>query len=119
MRVLRSPEASKELQGLSELDEMLAAGAEACIEMLGFDADAISPESEAGFSIQPVLELKRRRIHVFRVRYDEYLPGLRILYFRLRGDVFITGIHKREDLYDSWKEPMLRAQRYWGRRDSL
>jgi hypothetical protein len=60
------------------------------------------------------------------VKYEKYIPGLRILFFSVPGKncVFVTGIHARPDLgigndYNFSREPFARAQRYWGVRNTL
>ena len=39
----------------------------------------------------------RKKIRVYRVKYERYIPGLRILFFSIpsKNCVFITGIHER------------------------
>ncbi len=116
MQVLLAPEAQKELDALRAMDEMLAAGVDGCIEILGLESDEFEPGSDSGYSIAAVQALRERRAYVFRVRYDEEAPGIRILFFRLRGGIFVTGIHRRGELYDPLSEPMMRALNYWRRR---
>jgi hypothetical protein len=120
MLVRLCDEAAAELDVLRRMDEMLAAGVDACLEMLALDYDALEAETEAGFSIESVVALKlQRHADVFRVKYEEFIPSLRILFLRLRGGPFVTGIHDRGNLYDPLKEPLVRAMRYWGRRRYL
>lgn len=97
---------------------------EASIATLATDANEV--ELPDGMSIQRVGGLFRRGIRVSRVKYENYFPGVRILFFSIpaRNCVFITGIHGRGDLgvgknYDFSKEPLTRAQRYWGLRKNL
>ncbi len=119
MNLQLATEAQGELDAFRAIDDMLVAGIEGCFDNLRLDADEFEAESDAGFSIEPVVALKRRGADVFRVRFDEFIPGIRILFFRHRRGVFVTGIHKREDLYDPLKAPMVRALNYWGRRRYL
>jgi len=120
MIVRLSDEAKAELAALRGIDEMVAAGVDACLEMLALDYDTLEAESEAGFSIESVVGLKeQRKADVFRVKYEEFIPSLRIIFLRLRGGPYVTGIHNRGDLYDPLKEPLVRAMRYWGRRQHL
>ena len=83
-------------------------------------------EGHEGFSIKRVRGLFRKGIRIYRVKYEKYIYGLRILFFSVAAKdcVFVTGIHKRGDLgigmdYDFSREPFTRAQRYWGMRDRL
>lgn len=120
MLVRLSTEATADLNALREMDEMLAAGVEACLELLALEYDALEAETEAGFSIESIVGLKQQRnADVFRVKFEEFIPSLRILFLRLRGGPFVTGIHDRGTLYDPLKEPLVRAMRYWGRRRYL
>lgn len=120
MLVRLSDEATADLAGLRGMDAMLAAGVDACLEMLALEYDALSAATEAGYSIESIAVLKeQRRADVFRVKYEEFIPSLRILFLRLRGGPFVTGIHDRRDLYDPLREPLVRAMRYWGRRQHL
>jgi hypothetical protein len=120
MLVRLSTEATAELNVLRGMDEMSAAGVDACLEFLALEYDALEAETEAGFSIEAVVGLKQQRnAYVFRVKYEEFIPNRRILFLRLRSGPFVTGIHARGDLYDPLKEPLVRAMRYWGRRRYL
>ena len=59
-----------------------------------------------------------------RIKYERYIPGLRILFFSIpsRNCVFITGIHERGTLgagmdYDFFRDAFVRAQGYWALRE--
>jgi hypothetical protein len=84
-----------------------------------FAANANELEGADGFSI-------RRVICISRVKYEKYIPGLRILFFSipLKACVYVTGVHARADLgvgreYDFSRAAFARAQRYWGIRKHL
>jgi hypothetical protein len=90
--------------------------------MLGLDANEF--EGEDGFSIQRVGGLFRRGVRLSRVKYEKYIPGIRVLFFSIpaKDCVFVSGIHQRGDLggeYDFAKEPFVRARRYWGMKEGL
>lgn len=124
MRVCLSREAERELDSFKTKDRVAAIALEASIVMLSTDANEV--ELPDGMSIQRVGGLFRRGIRVSRVKYEEYFPGVRILFFSIpaRNCVFVTGLHGRGELgvgrdYDFSKEPFTRAQRYWGFRENL
>ncbi|MDQ5859319.1 MAG: hypothetical protein M3542_13715 [Acidobacteriota bacterium] len=124
MHTCLSPEAKAELRLFKDLDRDVGIALEACIEMLALDPNEV--DLLDGFSIKRVVELHRRRIRVSRVKYENHFHGVRILFFPIASKdcVFVTGIHGRGDLgfgnnYDFFREPFVRAQRYWGLRESL
>jgi hypothetical protein len=124
MRVCLSREAETELGFFKAKDRAVGIALEASIGMLSSDANEV--ELPDGMSIQRVGGLFRRGIRVSRVKYENYFPGVRILFFSIqaRNCVYVTGIHSRGDLgvgknYDFSKEPFTRAQRYWGFRGNL
>jgi hypothetical protein len=124
MRVCLSGEAESEFRAVRQLDRETGIALEACIEMLGLDANEF--EGQEGFSVKRIGGLFRRGIRIYRVKYEKYIPALRILFFSVpvKNCVFITGIHRRGDLgigmdYDFSKEAFARAQRYWGMRERL
>lgn len=97
---------------------------EACIEMLRREANEL--EGVDGFSIRRVIGLSQRGIRISRVKYERYIPGLRILFFSipLKDCIYVTGVHGRADLgvgreYDFSRAAFARAQRYWGMRNHL
>jgi hypothetical protein len=90
--------------------------------MLGLDANEF--EGVDGFSIKRVGGLFRRGVRLSRVKYDKYVPAIRVLFFSIhtKDCIFVSGIHRRGDLgreYDFSKEPFVRARRYWGMREIL
>jgi len=122
MRVCLSPEAKVELGSWKSFDRDTWEALDACIEMLKVDVNEF--EGEEGFSIKRIGSLFRRGIRLYRVKYERYTPGLRILFFSIpRKDcVFVTGIHARGDLghdYDLSKAPFTRARTYWAKKDTL
>jgi len=124
MRTCLSPEAETELKLFKDLDRDVGIALEASIGMLAWDPNEVEPLD--GFSIQRVVGLYRRGIRVSRVKYENHFHGIRILFFPIstRACVFVTGIHSRGDLglgnsYDFFREPFVRAQRYWGLREGL
>ena len=97
---------------------------EACIGMLRREANEL--EGVDGFSIRRVIGLSQRGIRISRVKYERYIPGLRILFFSipLKACIYVTGVHARGDLgvgreYDFSRAAFARAQRYWGMRNHL
>lgn len=124
MRICLSAEAESELRSLKGLDRDVGIALEACIEMLALDANEF--EGREGFSIKRVGGLFRRGIRIYRVKYEKYIPGVRILFFSVppKNCVFVSGIHPRGALgkgndYDFAREPFTRAQRYWSLRGRL
>lgn len=124
MRVCLSREAEDEIRRCWLVDANVGESLEACIGMLRRDANEL--EGADGFSIRRVIGLFRRGIRIFRVKYEKYIPGLRILFFSVppRDCVFVTGVHARADLgvgrdYDFSRAAFARAQRYWGMREHL
>jgi len=124
MRVCLSKEAEDEIGRFWLLDANVGEALEACIGMLRRDANEL--EGADGFSIRRVIGLFRRGIRISRVKYEKYIPGLRILFFSvpLKACVYVTGVHARADLgvgreYDFSRTAFARAQRYWGIRKLL
>ncbi len=124
MRVCLSAEAQDELKSFKALDRDTGIGLEACIEMLRIDASEF--EGQEGFSIKRIGGLFRRGVRLYRIKYERYIPGLRILFFSIaaKSCVFISGVHRRSDLgigmdYDFSRDPFARAQRYWGMKNQL
>lgn len=92
--------------------------------MLELDANEF--EGREGFSVKKIVGLFRRGIRLYRLKYEKYIPGVRVLFFSVasKNCVFVTGIHPRADLgqgrnYDFFREPFVRAQRYWALRERL
>ena len=124
MHVCLSPEAETELKRCKDLDRDVGIALEASIEMLALDPNPV--ELLDGFSIQYVVALHRRGIRLSRLKYENHFHGVRVLFLPIssRDCVFVTGIHGRGDLglggsYDLFREPFVRAQRYWRLRESL
>lgn len=124
MRICFSREATEEMHTLRALDPDLSEAIEACIGMLAIDANEF--EGHEGFSIKRVGGLFRRGIRVYRVKYEKYIAGFRILFFSVASKdcVFVSGIHRRGDLgtgndYDFARDPFARVQRYWGMKERL
>lgn len=122
MRVCLSAEAHTELESLGRRNPDVAEGVRACIEMVGLDANEF--EGIDGFSIKRVGGLFRRGVRVSRVKYENYIPSIRVLFFSIpaKDCIFVSGIHHRNDLggeYDFTKEPFVRARRYWGMKEIL
>lgn len=124
MRVCLSREAERELGFFKTRNRVAGIALEASIAVLARDANEI--ELADGMSVKRVVGLFRRGVRVSRVKYENYFPGVRILFFSIpaRDCVFVTGIHSRGELgvgknYDFSKEPFTRAQRYWGFRENL
>lgn len=124
MHVCLSSEAATELKRFKALDRNAGIALEASIEMLARDPNPV--ELLDGFSIQHVIALYRRGIRVSRLKYENHFHGVRVLFLPIssRDCVFVTGIHGRGDLglggsYDLFREPFVRAQRYWRLRESL
>ena len=124
MQTCLSPEAETELELFKELDRDVGIALEASIGMLAWDPNEV--ELLDGFSIKRVVGLYRRGIRVSRVKYENQFHGVRILFFPISSKdcVFVSGIHSRGDLglgnkYDFFREPFVRAQRYWGLREGL
>ncbi len=122
MRSCLSPECEVELKRLTETDSNVGEAIRACLDMLQRDANEF--EGIDGFSVQRIAGLFRKGIRVYRVKYERYIPGLRILFFSVpsKNCVFITGIHKRGTLgagmdYDFFREAFVRAQKYWALRE--
>jgi hypothetical protein len=124
MSLCHSPEVMEELKSFRELDRDIGIALDACIDMLRLEANEF--EGQDGFSIKRVGGLFRRGIRVYRVKYERYIPGIRILFFSIpeKDCVFVSGAHRRSDLgvgmdYDFSREAFARAQRYWGMRSRL
>lgn len=124
MHVCLSQEAEAELKLFRNLDRDVGIGLEASIEMLPRDPNEV--ELLDGFSIQHVVGLHRRGIRVSRVKYEKHFHGVRVLFFPISSKdcIFVTGIHGRGELgvgnsYEFFREPFVRAQRYWGLRESV
>jgi hypothetical protein len=121
MRVCHSKEAEEEIRRLSSLDREIGIALPACIEMLAIDANEF--EGHEGFSIRRIGGLFRRGVRLYRVKYEKYIPGVRIIFFSISTSdcVFVTGVHSRNELgdYTLSREPLTRAIRYWGMRDHL
>lgn len=122
MRSCLSPECTVELQRFAEANSNVGEAIRACIDMLERDANEF--EGLDGFSVRKVTGLFRKGIRVYRVKYEQYIPGLRILFFSIpsKNCVFITGIHERGTLgagmdYDFFRDPFVRAQRYWAMKE--
>jgi hypothetical protein len=121
MQLCLSPECRVELEYLTDLDSNVGEALRACIDMLQRDPNEF--EGIDGFSVKRIGGLFRRGIRIYRVKYERYIPGLRIFFFSIpsRNCVFITGIHERETLgagmdYDFARDAFARAQRYWALR---
>jgi hypothetical protein len=124
MQICKSNEAESEIQSLSHLDRELSVALEACIGMLAMDPNEF--EGQDGFSIKRIGGLFRRGIRLYRVKYEKYISGRRILFFTVpaKNCVFVTGVHARGELgvgmdYDFSREGFVRAIRYWGMKDRL
>jgi hypothetical protein len=124
MHACLSPEAATELKRYKDLDRDVGIALEASIEMLAQDPNPV--ELLDGLSIQHVVALYRRGIRVSRLKYEKHFHGVRVLFLPIssRDCVFVTGIHGRSELgmggsYDLFREPFVRAQRYWRLRESL
>jgi hypothetical protein len=120
MQVRKSTEAKRELREFSLLDEGIGEGIRECLDRI--ELDVLEDLGRFGsYSVEPIQVLKARRVHVFRVKDESIIPGLRILFFRLPGKrgYYVTGIHRRDELYDPLREPLTRAQRYYGMRGTL
>lgn len=122
MRICLSAEAQIELESLARRSPDLAEGVRACIEMLSLDANEF--EGVDGFSIKRVGGLFKRGVRVSRVKYENYIPSVRVLFFSIpaKDCIFISGIHRRGDLggeYDFTREPFVRARRYRGMKEIL
>src|SRR6266540_5760358 len=118
MRVRLSKEAKQELDSLSALDRNVG------IALVAIDANEF--EGQKGFSIKRIGGMFRKGIRLYRMKYEKYFSGIRVLFFSIpRGDcVFVTGIHARSDLgvgrdYNFSREPFARAVRYWGMKERL
>ncbi|HEY3203349.1 MAG TPA: hypothetical protein VGL03_06775 [Thermoanaerobaculia bacterium] len=118
MRVRLSKEAKQELDSLSALDRNVGIALDAI--------DANEFEGQEGFSIKRIGGMFRKGIRLYRMKYEKYFSGIRVLFFSIpRGDcVFVTGIHARSDLgvgrdYNFSREPFARAVRYWGMKERL
>src|SRR6266498_1018360 len=98
MRVRLSKEAKQELDSLSALDRNVGIALDASIQMLAIDANEF--EGQEGFSIKRIGGMFRKGIRLYRMKYEKYFSGIRVLFFSIpRGDcVFVTGIHARSDL---------------------
>jgi hypothetical protein len=121
MKTCLSTEAQSEITRL-KVDPDCAEALRACIEMLSIDANEF--EGRDGFSIRRVGGLFRRGVRLYRMKYEKYAPGKRVLFFSVpsRQCVFVTGVHDRSELgtdYNFAKEPFVRALRYWGLRERL
>lgn len=121
MRICRSKEAEEEIRRITALDRDIGEALNACIGMLAIDANEF--EGHEGFSIRRIGGAFRRGIRVYRVKYEKYIAGLRILFFSVpaKDCLFVTGVHSRTDLadYELFREPLSRAMRYWGMRERL
>lgn len=121
MRICQSKEAEEEIRRIAALDRDIGVALNACIEMLAIDANEF--EGQEGFSIRRIGGAFRRGIRIYRVKYEKYIAGLRVLFFSVpaKNCVFVTGVHSRSDLgdYEFSREPLTRAIRYWGMRDRL
>ena len=121
MRICRSKEAEEEIRRIAALDRDVGIALNACIEMLGIDANEF--EGNEGFSTRRIGEAFRRGVRIYRVKYEKYIFGLRILFFSVpsKDCVFVTGVHSRGDLvnYELSRAPLTRAIRYWGMRERL
>lgn len=122
MQICLSPESQVELQHITEGNSNVGQAMRACIDMLQREANEF--EGSDGFSVKRIAGLFRRGIRVYRVKYEKYIPGLRILFFSIpsKNCVFITGIHQRGTLgvgmeYDFSRDAFVRAQRYWALRE--
>jgi hypothetical protein len=114
-------EAEEEIRRIAALDRDVGIALNACIEMLSLDANEF--EGNEGFSIRRIGEAFRRGFRIYRVKYEKYIFGLRILFFSVpsKDCVFVTGVHSRSDLvnYELSRAPLTRAIRYWGMRERL
>lgn len=121
MRICRSKEAEEEIRRIAALDRDIGVALNACIGMLAIDANEF--EGHEGFSVRRVGGAFRRGIRIYRVKYEKYIAGLRILFFSIpsKNCVFVTGVHSRSDLgdYALASEPLMRATRYWAMRERL
>ncbi|MDQ5858130.1 MAG: helix-turn-helix domain-containing protein [Acidobacteriota bacterium] len=106
-----SEEAEEEIGRFWRLDANVGEALEACIRMLRRDANEL--EGVDGFSIRRVIGLYRRGIRISRVKYERYIPGLRILFFSipLKACIYVTGVHARADL-GVWTRVRLLASRF-------
>lgn len=124
MRVCSSAEADAELKAFREMDAAVGLALEATLEMLEIENSEF--EGSDGLSIARVQGLFRKGIRLYRVKYERYFHGIRILFLRLPPDrcVYVTGIHGRGDLgpgkeYRFSLEPFRRAQIHWGMKEHL
>ncbi len=121
MRICQSKEAEEEIERIAVLDRDVGVALNACIEMLAIDANEF--EGHEGFSIRRIGGAFRRGIRIYRVKYEKYIFGVRILFFSIptKDCVFVTGVHSRRDLgdYELSREPLTRALRYWAMKDRL
>ena len=121
MKICRSKEAEEEIRKIAALDRDVGIALNACIEMLSIDANEF--EGNEGFSIRRIGEAFRRGVRIYRVKYEKYIFGLRILFFSVpsKDCVFVTGVHSRGDLvnYEISRPPLTRAVRYWSMRERL
>lgn len=122
MQSCLSPECQVELQHFTDMDSNVGEAIQACVDMLQRDANEF--EGLDGFSVKRIAGLFRKGIRVYRVKYERYIPGLRILFFSIpsKNCVFITGIHERGTLgagmdYDFFRDAFVRAQRHWALRE--
>ena len=118
MKLRLSGEATKELERIRLLDSLVAAAVEESIEFLKLEVDEF--DGDLGFSIEQLMQPKQQRgADVFRLKNTEFMPDLRILFFRYRKGIFVTGIHGRNGVYEPLGDAMTRLMRYWGMRITL
>jgi hypothetical protein len=117
MRLRLSDEARADLDQIERSDFKLREALEACIERLRVDPDEFESGRPGGLSKKRVQELWRKRVRVYRYRFDDVIPNHRILYLLARDLVFVTGIHSRDQLsdYTLVRKPIVRASLYWGK----
>ncbi len=118
MSLRKSKEAEDDLEQFRRMDESLAAYLDECLGILDLDPEEQKAQKPGRIDKSRVENLWPRGIRLYRFKYEDLIPGVRIVYMITPKFVYVTGIHSRDSLgdYSMADEPIVRAVKYWGKR---
>ena len=118
MSLRKSKEADDDLDQFRQMDESLGAYLDECLRILDVDPEERKASKPGRIDKWRVENLWTRGIRIYRFKYEELIPRIRILYMITPKFVYVTGIHSRDSLsnYSMADDPIVRAVKYWGKR---
>jgi len=118
MSLRKSKEADDDLEQFRRMDESVGAYLDEAIRILGLDPEEQKAARPGRIDNWRVENLWPKGIRIYRFKYEDLIPGIRILYMITPKFVYLTGIHSRHNLgnYSMADDPIVRAVKYWGKR---